>query len=232
MAFVGAVGDDAAGRALLDVVAAEGIDDRWIRVVDGSPTGRAMITVDDDAENAIVVIPGANAALAWPDDPPHCNVVLAQLEVPQNVVRAGLAHGANGGATTVVNPAPADAVEPGLLTNCSIVVPNEHELELLGGPTDLLASSVHTVVVTQGAAGATIHQEDHVSHVDAFAVNAVDTTGAGDAFCGNLAARLAAGTGMADAVRWACAAGALAATTAGAVPSLPRATDVRELLHP
>ena len=200
-------------------------------MIDGVATGRAVIMVDDDAENVIVVIPGANARLAWPDDAPACATLLTQLEVPQDVVAAGLRHGLACGATTVLNPAPADAVEERLLADCSIVVPNEHELAMLGGTSALTSSGVSTIVVTRGAEGATIHEGDRMRSVEAFAVNAVDTTGAGDAFCGNLAARLATGATMRDAVAWSCAAGALTATTAGAVPSLPLADDVVKLLE-
>lgn len=230
VAFVGAVGDDDAGRQLLDVVAAEGIDDRWIQVIEHIATGRAMITVDDAAENVIVVIPGANAELMWPDHAPECRTLLAQLEVPHAVVAAGLRHGTSCGATTILNPAPAADVEQRLLADCSLVVPNEHELVILGGASMILESGADTVVVTRGASGASIHDDRSVVGVEAFAVDAIDTTGAGDAFCGNLAARLASGATIPDAAKWSCAAGALAATAAGAVPSLPRATDVRALL--
>ncbi len=231
VAFVGAVGDDDAGRRLLDVVAAEGINSQWIRVVESVPTGRAMITVDDQAENVIVVIPGANAQLAWPDDAPACRTLLAQLEVPQAVVAAGLRHGASSGATTILNPAPAADVEQRMLADCSLIVPNEHELAILGDPEVLLRSGVETVVVTRGASGATLHEDGTVVTVEAFAVDAVGTTGAGDAFCGNLAARLASGATVLDAATWSCAAGALAATTPGAVPSLPLAAEVLRLVE-
>ena len=215
---------------LRDIVTTEGIDDRWMQVVRTSSTGRAMITVDESAENVIVVVPGANAQLTWPEDPPPCRVLLAQLEVPMSVVAAGLRHGTTTGATTILNPAPAGDVARRMLDDCSLVVPNEHELSLLGGTATLLGSGVDTVVVTRGAAGASIHGATGVVDVDAFDVDPVDTTGAGDAFCGNLAARLAVDHELNSAVRWACAAGALTATTGGAVPSLPRAADVRELL--
>ncbi len=199
-------------------------------MIDGVATGRALITVDDDAENVIVVVPGANGQLSWPDDAPECRTLLAQLEVPQTVVAAGLRHGASIGAATILNPAPASEIDQRVLADCSLIVPNEHELALLGDVTTLLESGVDTVIVTRGASGATIHEDGKVVGVEAFEVDAIDTTGAGDAFCGNLAARLAVDATISDAVRWACAAGALAAMVAGAVPSLPRATHVQALL--
>jgi sugar/nucleoside kinase (ribokinase family) len=109
-------------------------------------------------------------------------------------------------------------------------VPNEHEVELLGGVDAVLAAGAGTVVVTLGAAGAMVHDRDGRSAVAPFAVRPVDTTGAGDTFCGALCARLAAGDSRADALRYASAAAALSTTTAGAVPSIPRRADVEAFI--
>jgi ribokinase len=113
-------------------------------------------------------------------------------------------------------------------------VPNEHEVELLGGVDALLEQGVETIVVTRGGAGVTVVERHDGATTqrsfDAFAVDPVDTTGAGDAFCGALAARLAGGEPLDRAVRFAAGAGALATTTAGAVPSLPRRVDIESLI--
>jgi ribokinase len=135
----------------------------------------------------------------------------------------------------VLNPAPARELPDELLSLCDVVIPNEHEVELLGGAMTLLDRGVGTVIITRGAAGVTLISSDRDGspvewHQDPFTVEAVDTTGAGDAFCGALVARLAAGDTMRTAVRYAAAAGALATTIDGAVPSLPRAADIRQLL--
>lgn len=229
--LVGAVGDDDAGRLLRQVMIDEGIDDRWLHVVGNTPTGRALIAVDDSAENSIVVVPGANT---WDDPaaepPPLGRVVLAQLEVPLGRVERAFAAARSVGASTVLNPAPVSQLGPALLSNCDYLVPNEHEADLLGGFEALLASGVSTIVVTQGAAGVTtLTGETTASHA-AFEVQPVDTTGAGDAFCGALSARLATGESFEAAVRFAMAAGALATTKPGAVPSLPHRSDVERLL--
>jgi len=233
VAFVGAVGDDDAGRTLSSVAATEGIDVSGLFVADDVATGRAVITVDDSGENSIVVIPGANAS-AHVEDLPPATVVLAQLEVPVATVIAAFAVARTAGSRTVLNPAP---VPPGglpdeLLSLCDILVPNEHEVELLGGVDELLARGVAAVVVTQGAAGVTVTEAPDATtwSVGAFEADPVDTTGAGDAFCGALAARLAAGADLRPAVRYAAAGGALATTIAGAVPSLPHAVDIERLL--
>jgi ribokinase len=195
-------------------------------------TGRALITVSDDAENSIVVIAGANATLALADELPPAAVVLAQLEVPVEAVVRAFTLARRTGARTVLNPAPARDLPDELLAVTDVVVPNEHELELLGGTSRLLAAGVAAVVTTLGARGAEVVSEDgRVRTHPPFAVAPLDTTGAGDAFCGALGARLAAGDELDEAVRWACAAGALATTVAGAVPSLPTARAVTALLN-
>ena len=230
--FVGAVGADHAGERLRDVARSEGIDTDGLTVADVA-TGRALIGVDDRAENSIIVIPGANGTVSADQVTaavPPAHVVLAQLEIPVEAVAAALAAGRTHGARTVLNPAPAAALPDHLLALCDVVVPNEHELELIGGAAALLARGVGAVVVTLGRRGAMIVTADGETHVPPFWVDPVDTTGAGDAFCGALSCRLAAGDDLPTAVRVAAAAGALATTVAGAVPSLPRAAAIQELL--
>lgn len=228
VAMVGCVGDDEAGERLRAIVRSEGIHDEGIATLDDTPTGRAVITVDDAAENSIVIVPGANAgplALDFPD----ARVVLAQLETPVAGVIDAFGRARSRGATTVLNPAPAIGLPSELIERCDVLVPNEHEVTLLGG-RDVVAARVEHLVVTLGAAGA-----DHVHggatvRVEPFAVSPVDTTGAGDAFSGALASRIAAGDDFADALRFAAAAGALATTVPGAVPSQAHRVDIDALL--
>lgn len=231
VSLVGAVGDDAAGERLRGVVRDEGIGDDQLLTVEGVPTGRALIAVDGNAENAIVVVPGANGRVDVAGlDLPTATVVLAQLEVPVAAVVDGFVRTAAAGSTTVLNPAPATALPDDLLAACSIVVPNEHEVELSGGVDRLLDVGVRDVVVTRGAAGVQHVTSAGARDQPAFDIEPVDTTGAGDAFCGALAAELARGVPVAESIRFASAAGALATTMAGAVPSLPRRADIDALL--
>jgi ribokinase len=229
VAFVGCVGDDEAGRRMHAVLAADGIDAAAV-TTSTAPTGRALIVVDGNGENSIVVVPGANHDVTLPESLPDAAVVLCQLEVPLDRVAQALAAGKRAGATTILNPAPAAPLPTDLLAAFDIVVPNEHEVELLGGVAALLAAGCGAVVVTRGGAGVDLHTDEGVAHCPAFAVDVVDTTGAGDAFCGALAARLAAGDELQRAVRWASAAGALATTVVGAVPAQPTAESIRALL--
>ena len=234
VALVAAVGDDDAGSMLRSLAADDGIDVTAVAVLAGEATGRALITVDEHAENSIVVVPGANA-LMRADSAPRARVVIAQLEVPIEEVITALRHARRDGARTILNPAPAQALPDELVQLCDIVVPNEHEADLIGGVSALLQRGVSAVVTTLGAAGVVVTESiDGVVETwgePAVEVTPVDTTGAGDAFCGALAARLAAGHELRDAVRYAAAAGALATTVTGAVPSLPHADAILTVIH-
>ncbi len=229
-AFVCAIGNDDAGRFLRSVAAAEGIDLADLYESPTAPTGRALIVVDDAGENSIIVIPGSNAECPPATTMNPADVVLAQLEVPISTVTESFRAARNVGATTILNPAPAAELDKSVLALCDIVVPNEHEVELLGGVKALHESGVQTIIVTRGAQGIDLHHGGKQTSIPSFAVDPVDTTGAGDAFCGNLASSLASGMTINDACERALAAGALATTVHGAVPSLPFQADIEALI--
>ena len=228
--FIGALGTDEAAMTLRQILRDEQIDAGRV-VVTTAPTGRAVIFVADDGENVIVVVPGANGEVVAPSALPACRVVLAQLEVPVTTVTEVFELAGRAGSTTVLNPAPAAELPPELIARCDIMVPNEHELGLLGGVDRLRAVGCDTIIVTLGGEGVDVYHRDDHWRQPPFDVDVVDTTGAGDAFCGALAARLAAGSGLPDAVRWAAAAGALATTLPGAVPAQPNAKAVSDLIN-
>ena len=224
-AFIGALGRDHAGGTLLAALVKDGVDVSAVQRVT-APTGRALIGVSDDGENSIIVVPGANHAISIDDIEKHktlissAKVLLCQLEVPLSVVQHAFEL-AGSSTTRILNPAPAQALSNSLLGVVDIITPNEHEVELLGGASKLLSLGVKTVIVTQGEKGAIVVDASGERPVDPFKVTPVDTTGAGDAFCGMLAARLAIGESMTAALRAAVISGALATQTEGAVPSLP-----------
>ena len=234
-AFIGCLGRDGAGDILRGVLADEGIRD--FAVDTNVPTGRALISVDEQAENSIVVVPGANHHLGIGVVDDHRSilsdtaVVLAQLEIPLDSVEAAFAVARLAGAITVLNPAPATELPPGLLALCDVIVPNQTEVAQLGGTDALLDAGVSTVVVTLGARGIRVVTRDGAVEIPPYAVRAVDTTGAGDAACGALAASFAMGTDMITSARRAAAAGALAATRHGAVPSLPTFEQIDALVE-
>jgi len=254
--FIGAVGADADGDALRAALAADGIDISGL-VTASAPTGVALISVSDDGENAIVVVAGANATVDRLADDQRAlvaaaDVVLAQLEIPVAGVLAAAAARAER-APFVLNAAPSSALaERGagarLLAEVDVLVVNEHELrDILSGAgddteheldaaVDALAAEVPALVVTLGAAGAVIAVGPERRQVPAFPASPVDTVGAGDTFCGVLAARLS-GAGrrpqidaIADAARVGAAAAAIAVARPGAQDAVPTAREVDALL--
>lgn len=228
--LVARVGGDDFGAVQRAQLEAAGVDVGPVGVCRHDPTGVALITVADDGENSIVVVPGANAKLRVE----HVGdavaggvldgaaVLLAQLEVPLPVVEAAFAAARAAGVRTVLNPAPAQALPAGLLALTDVVVCNEVERAALGDSLGAVAE----VVTTLGSLGVRWSGGSVAPH----RVEVVDTTGAGDAFCGAFAAALAAGLGTAAAVRRGNAAGALACTAVGAQTSSPTAARIDALL--
>lgn len=239
VAMVGAVGADAHGQAFLDALRREGIDADRVVALRGISTGLAVPLVTPDGDVAFVQYPGANRLLepAHCADLPDCDVLLVQGEVPPEPSEHAAWVLRQRGALVVVNPAPTDTITPALLELAHVVVPNAVEARALAG-TDLdglaAAQALHTLerdaVVTLGADGAAYAGQSGSGTLAPPAVAAVDATGAGDSFCAALALRLAEGAALADAVRFACAAGAHATTVAGAEPGLPTRADVDALL--
>ena len=243
VAFVGRVGADDAGTMLRISLEEAGVLTTHLTTDNEAPSGIALIGVDDDGDNAIVVSPGANARVAATDVTAaapavaDAKVVLLQLEVHVEAVTtaADIATG-----TVILNPAPAPT-EPGslplrLLDRVDVLVPNTIELAQLTGidPSsdagELAAAArslgVDTVVVTRGGAGGLIVTSEDTMEVPAPTIAPVDTTGAGDSFCGALAAALASGKSIREATERAVQAGAIAATRPGAQPSMPTAAEV------
>jgi ribokinase len=245
--LIGAVGA-ADGQDSVDALAASGVDVSWVGRR-AEPTGHAVVLVaDDTGENQIAVAPGANAAVSAGDvdaaltavelDPRDVVVLSCELLPAPLFVAADLARRA--GARLVVNPAPADPASLGLLTG-AVATPNERELAALTGETDpsaaaaALALSERTsgpVVVTLGARGALLADSEQVERFAALHVEARDSTGAGDAFTGVLAASLAQGHQLRVAVRRAVTAASLAVTRDGARGGLPTAAEIDQLMAP
>ncbi|HEV3464342.1 MAG TPA: ribokinase [Actinomycetota bacterium] len=245
VAMVGRVGDDDAGRQLLASLEAASVDTAQVRALPGVPSGTALITVSEDGENQIVLSPGANARLT-PGDVAAAGaaleaaaVTLLQLEVPLEAVAAAAKAAAG---MVVLTPAPVQPLPDGLLDQVDVLVPNRVELaQLTGQPVpETVASAValagrlaaRAVVVTLGADGALVVEDGQASHVPAVPVKAVDTTAAGDAFCGGLADALAAGATLQDAARMAVRVAAAACLRPGAQASLPTPAELGALPEP
>jgi ribokinase len=240
--FVGAAGDDRRGEAAVAALSAEGVDVSRVRVIAGEPTGVALIAVGARGENQIVVAPGANAALA-PTDVRQLplqrgDALLTNLEVPMAAVIAALQAAHDQGAVAVLNPAPAHALSAEVLALGPILTPNEHELVVAIGNDDaaaaldeLSARTAGPIVVTQGPAGALLAHGERRDRFDGFLAPVIaDTTGAGDAFCGVLAAWLADGRSLEEAIVAANAAGALSVGAAGAREGLPARPELETFI--
>ncbi|WP_069816411.1 ribokinase [Streptomyces sp. TP-A0874] len=245
VSLVGAVGSDAAGRRLLDGLRAEGVDVGCLRQAEDVPTGQAVVLVDPHGENSIVVSPGANARVgaeeirAARQRLSSAAVVLAQLEIPVAAVleAARLAAG-----TFVLNPAPAAQLPQELWRHVDVVVPNRGELARLCGaevPGDTaevvrLARELpcERVVVTLGGRGAVVVEGPEATLIPAPAVTAVDTTGAGDCFCGALADGLAGELPLPEAAAFAVRAASLNVRQMGAQTSMPTRAQVEAFAAP
>jgi ribokinase len=243
VALVGRLGDDAAGEELRSALINDEVDVTYLKTEVGAPSGIALIAVGPDGDNSIVVSPGANGRVG-PDDIVHASAVLEraavtllQLEVPLEAV-TDAAEAAGG--IVILNPAPAQPLTSRLLESVDVLVPNETELALLSGSgiattfDDIVDQArllpAARTVITLGAQGALIVDETTVSHVAAPRVDAVDTTAAGDAFCGALADVLAERGSLEDAVAWAVMVGSATTLRFGAQSSLPTTGEVADLL--
>lgn len=248
VSMIGKVGQDAFGQALIENLQHNGVDTQSIFKDPDRPTGTAVITVDSEGRNTIVVISGSNYRLS-PQDVESCRqtiagaaVLLLQLETPlETVLRAAqLAH--ESGVKVLLNPAPAQDLPDELYSLVDILIPNETEAALLTGlPVEnreqvvqaagsLLAKGAKSVLITLGRQGAVWVNASGSRFIPAFEVKAVDSTAAGDAFIGGLGCALASRMSMEEALRWGSAAGALAVTRKGAQSSLPTAAELKAFL--
>jgi ribokinase len=245
VSMVGCVGSDAYGEALRGALLAEQIDCQAVGTVEDS-SGVALIVVDDNSQNAIVIVAGANGALT-PEVVDRfdavlqaADVIVCQLEVPDATVGHALKRGRELGKTVILNPAPASRPLPAdWYAAIDYLIPNESEASALSGlPVDslstaetaatrLIAMGAGKVIITLGSQGSLFADGKRFEHFPAPKVKAVDTTAAGDTFVGGFAAALAVGKSEAEAIRFGQVAAALSVTRAGAQPSIPTLSDVQ-----
>ena len=244
--LVAKVGDDMFGHQAIENFKKEGICTDHIVLDSENATGVALILVDEAGENCISVAPGANFAITPADVGAaaevirKADVVLLQLEIPMDVVQHTAALAAEAGVPVVLDPAPAAPLPEGLLPNVSVLTPNESEAERLTGiavsdeasarqaAAALVEAGARQVIITLGTKGALVIGPELDTLVSSYEVQAADSTAAGDAFNGGLAAALGSGDILEDAVRQAAMVGALSVTKMGAQPSLPTAEELRQ----
>ncbi|AIS17270.1 ribokinase [Pseudomonas rhizosphaerae] len=249
VAMIGCVGADAYGHALRQALADEGIDCQGVRVAEDVATGIAMIVVDANSQNAIVIVAGGNGQLECADIERFdgllqaADVVVCQLEIPYAVVAFALERAHQAGKTVILNPAPASGPLPQeWLAWVDYLIPNESEAQALTGlavdsvdDAEQAAGLLHEagagkVIITLGERGVLFAAGAQSRHYPGRKVQAVDTTAAGDTFVGGFAAALARGLDESQAIAFGQAAAALSVTHAGAQPSIPTLAQVEQVL--
>jgi ribokinase len=245
--FVTCLGNDANGKNTLKYYQQEGLDVTSALIVKTAPTGTAMILVNAQGENCIVITPGANQELSpeyienIEDDIATAYVVVLQMEIPMETVKKVCQIAAKYNTEVLLNVAPARKVDSELLGMVDILVVNETEIETISGMSiesygeeavidAILAKGAHTVILTLGRNGCLAKRDGVQHHIQAFMVDAVDTTAAGDTFCGALVARLSKGFDLVEALKFATASSAICVTRMGAQPSIPTEQEVTAFL--
>lgn len=245
--MAGTVGDDSFGKMYIDHFKACGVDCAAVSVKPGATTGVADILVNDEGENCIVVVPGANDECddVWMESALEkvmdCDIFLLQLEIPHNTVRKCIAKLRKAGKTIILDPAPAVPLDDEVLGQVDYLTPNETELRIItpnlpdaAGVEErirhLIGGSDRMVIHKHGADGAYIADKNGIEHVPGYKVRAVDTTAAGDTFNAGFAAGLAMGMSIREAVKLANAAGAMAVTQLGAQGGMPTLEQAQALM--
>jgi ribokinase len=241
--MVGRVGNDSFGTGLIANLESNGVDASGVERDPAAPTGAALIYVEKSGQNMIAVAPGANTTVG-PGDAQRAaarlgpgDLLVLQLEIPMTVIEKAVVAARQAGALVLLNAAPAQRLEPGLLAQLDALVVNEREASALvdakSSPEDaskaLHAKGPKLVIVTLGPSGSLFCDETGVHRAEPFPITAIDSTGAGDAFMGALAVGIARRLETRAAVRFANAAGAAATSSLGAQASMPRLDDLRRL---
>lgn len=249
VSMIGSVGKDTFGSEMLEIIKQEGIHIEHISVSETEATGVASIVIEEDGENRIIVVPGANIDLSVDDILAlesvisQAEMIVMQLEMELAMSEHAIAIAHRHGIPVILNPAPARVLKDEMLGQVSYLTPNETEAGILTGMTVdsletaeqaariLLQKGVKNVIVTLGSKGALIVNAEGAKSVPGFPVKAIDTVAAGDSFNGALAQQLVLGKTLEEAVSFANAVGALAVGKEGAIPSLPQLSEVEQFLN-
>ncbi|WP_375104836.1 ribokinase [Paenibacillus sp. RS8] len=249
VSMIGSVGKDTFGSEMLEIIKQEGIHIEHISVSETEATGVASIVIEEDGENRIIVVPGANIDLSVDDIQAlesvisQAEMIVMQLEMELAMSEHAIAIAHRHGIPVILNPAPARVLKDEMLGQVSYLTPNETEAGILTGMTVdsletaeqaariLLQKGVKNVIVTLGSKGALIVNAEGAKSVPGFPVKAIDTVAAGDSFNGALAQQLVLGKTLEETVSFANAVGALAVGKEGAIPSLPQLSEVEQFLN-
>jgi ribokinase len=246
VSFIGKIGSDIFGKESKTILKSENINTSYLFIDKINPSGVALITVDKNGENCIVVASGSNACLSVSDIETakdlilSSDIIVVQLEIPIETVEYIVDLCNNNDKTVILNPAPATKLSDKLLSKVSVIIPNETEAELLTGVkvSDLASAEqaarylsdkgIPVVVVTLGSKGALLCTSNETQYIPAPLVESVDTTGAGDVFCGALALSLSKGIELAASVGFANKAASISVTRMGAQASAPYINEIEK----
>ena len=243
VSFITKVGTDSYGNMMAENLVKEGMEAETVIRDSETPSGVAWICVDDNGDNSIIVMPGANGTMTVEDLAPYLSIIkeadylLMQLETPLDVVSHAASVAYDNNVKVVLNPAPAQHLPDDLLSKTYILTPNEKECRVLcGGSASedersnaeyLLAKGVQNVIVTLGENGSLLCNSDGCVSIPAVKVEAVDTVAAGDTYNGALCVALSEGKSMTESMQFATKASAIAVTRFGAQPSVPYRTEIQ-----
>ena len=248
VSMVGRVGDDAFGAKLIEQLKSEGVNTEYVVVTSNEASGLAVVSVDDHAENSIVVVPGANAKVSVEDVYEartlieNADVLLVQLEIGLETVEAAMELAGKSGARILLDPAPSIGRLTSRLLDCDLICPNVSEAEsilgrrfvdsddVIAAPRELVELGCPRAIITLGEEGSLVCEDGEVSKVPGFSVAAVDTTAAGDSFAGTLAVTWCEQQDLVSAMKRANAAGAIVASRFGAQTAMPTVAEVESLL--
>lgn len=242
--FITKTGNDLFGKQSVQQYNEEHIDTQYISSDPNNPSGVALITVDKSGENCIVVAMGANSTLVpadfknAEDDLKKAGVLLMQLETPMSTIEYAAELGNKNGVKVILNPAPAQSLSKVLLSNLYMLIANETEAEMISGikvktfsdaekaADEIYAKGVEKIIITMGSQGALLKDGDHFFEIPAYKVQAMDTTAAGDTFCGAIAVAIAEGKTLEEGVKFATKCSAITVTKMGAQSSIPTRKEV------
>ncbi|MPN05689.1 Ribokinase [bioreactor metagenome] len=248
VSFVGKIGRDIFGKKAMEYLKNEGVNVDYVKTDPEKHSGIAVITVNQTGENSIIVADSSNYSLS-PSDIMNifnvidsCEILLLQLEIPIETVSFIAEYASEMNKTIILNPAPAEILPDSLYRKISIIIPNESEAEKLTGisvkdessaleaASTLVNKGVKRVIITMGSRGAYVYDKGYKGLIDTPKVNAIDTTGAGDIFCGAVAVKLGEGCNLKEAVLFANTSAAISVTRFGAQSSIPYKEEVFDFL--
>lgn len=230
VSMLGAIGNDNFAKDLSDALSSNNVNINNLLIKDNVSTGIAVITVTNDGANHIIVVQGANALITKDDVKEDLissfDIIVMQLEIPLEIAKYAASIAKKLGKTVVLNPSPAVKLDRDFLSCVDILIPNETEIDIIGGVDYVLECGVKNIILTLGADGCELITKQNRKHFDAYKVNVVDTTAAGDSFLGGVVRMIADDKTIEEAIEFATKVSNITVTRKGAIDSIPTYNEV------